>query len=308
MTDSNYYTVSGWMINKLGLSGNDLICFAIIYGFSQNHTSKFEGSFNYMAEFMSCSPKTAQRSIDKLLSRNLIYKLEQGISKQHPSAYRSNVEYDDGKLTYIHGTMDKMTIVKETQYYGQNDNSTMDNLTTVTMDKMTNNINRDIYCDNNEKKDINSSNDSFISKEMDESLSDEKPKKKRFTGINPSKEEIETYIKEKGYHITAESMINYYTDHGRFPVWRMANGNLVKDWKRCCGTFEDKWKERNENQPTYRRANTNDPYREVAKAYDEKARKQQEELHAKGRPSKADHDKLLEQLRESKGRAYQNLS
>lgn len=159
------------------------------------------------------------------------------------------------------------------------------------------------------KKDINSSNDSFISKEKDESLSDEKPKKKkRFAGINPSKEEIEAYIKEKGYHITAESMINYYTDHGRFPVWRMANGNLVKDWKRCCGTFEDKWKERNENQPTYRRVNTDDPYREVAKAYDEEAIKHQEELHAKGRLSKADHDKLLEQLRESKGRAYQNLS
>ena len=170
------------------------------------------------------------------------------------------------------------------------------------------NQNTNSFNESIEKKDINSSNDSFISKEMDESLSDEKPKKKRFTGINPSKEEVEAYIKEKGYHITAESMINYYTDHGRFPVWRMANGNLVKDWKRCCGTFEDKWKERNENQPTYRRVNTNDPYREVAKAYDEEVRKQQEELHAKGRLSKADHDKLLEQLRESKGRAYQNLS
>lgn len=230
--DSNYYQVDGWMITKLCLSGNDLICFAIIYGFSQNQVSKFEGSLNYIAEFMSCSPKTAKRCIDKLLESNLIYKLTQGKSKQTPSAYRSNVEYNDGKLTYIHSTMDKMTIVKNSDDYSQNDHSTMDKMST------NNNINNNYY-NNSEKKDINSV-PSFISKEKED-------KPKRFSGVNPSKEEVEAYIKERNYHISADEVIRYYTDRGRFPVWRLSNGNLVKDWKRCCGTFEDGWKRRNKD-------------------------------------------------------------
>ena len=90
-----------------------------------------------------------------------------------------------------------------------------------------------------EKKDINSV-PSFISKEKGD-------KPKRFSGVNPSKEEVEAYIKERNYHISADEVIRYYTDRGRFPVWRLGNGNLVKDWKRCCGTFEDGWKKRNEN-------------------------------------------------------------
>lgn len=303
MTDSNYYTVDGWMVNKLGLSGNDLICFAIIYGFSQNQTSKFEGSFNYMAEFMSCSPKTAQRSVDRLLSRNLIYRLEQGISKQHPSAYRSNVVYDDGKLTYIHCTMDKMTIVKETQDYGQNDHSTMDNLTTVTMDKMTNNINKDIYIDNNEirKKDINSSTDSFISKESEGDC--DKPRK-RSSGVMPSKEEVEAYIAKKGYHFSADEFIRYYTCDGELEVFRFRDGRLVKDWHRCCVTFEDNWKKRGGYQADYRKAKPDDPYIEYARELEERKRKEQEERN--GRLSEADHAALIEQLRQGKGRAFQN--
>ena len=90
-----------------------------------------------------------------------------------------------------------------------------------------------------EKKDINSV-PSFISKEKED-------KPKRFSGVNPSKEEVEAYIKERNYHISADEVIRYYTDRGRFPVWRLSNGNLVKDWKRCCGTFEDGWKRRNKD-------------------------------------------------------------
>ena len=251
--DSNYYQVDGWMITKLCLSGNDLICFAIIYGFSQNQVSKFEGSLNYIAEFMSCSPKTAKRCIDKLLESNLIYKLTQGKSKQTPSAYRSNVEYNDGKLTYIHSTMDKMTIVKNSDDYSQNDHSTMDKMST------NNNINNNYY-NNSEKKDINSV-PSFISKEKGD-------KPKRFSGVNPSKEEVEAYIKERNYHISADEVIRYYTDRGRFPVWRLSNGNLVRDWKRCCGTFEDGWKKRNQNgfgyQPKTTKLTNDDDDKEIA--------------------------------------------
>ena len=42
--DENYYQITGWMINRLGLKGAKLNIFAIIYGFSQDGESEFSGS------------------------------------------------------------------------------------------------------------------------------------------------------------------------------------------------------------------------------------------------------------------------
>lgn len=42
----NYFQVSGWMVNNLKLQGNELMLFAIIYGFSQEENSRFTGSIN----------------------------------------------------------------------------------------------------------------------------------------------------------------------------------------------------------------------------------------------------------------------
>ena len=233
MDDGNYYTVQGWMVNKLDLSGYELACFAIIYGFSQDGQSPFKGSLDYISSFLKCSTRTVQRNIDNLIEKNFIYLVSKGTTKSNPSVYKANVKYKDGEIIYINPTVDKMSIVKMSDNCRQNVHSTIDKMST------NNNINN--YSYNNEKKDINSV-PSFISKEKGD-------KPKRFSGVNPSKEEVEAYIKERNYHISADEVIRYYTDRGRFPVWRLSNGNLVKDWKRCCGTFEDGWKRRNGNNP-----------------------------------------------------------
>jgi hypothetical protein len=48
MKDENYITIQGWMINKLNLSGTELIIYAVIYGFSQDEGSVFDGSIKYL--------------------------------------------------------------------------------------------------------------------------------------------------------------------------------------------------------------------------------------------------------------------
>ena len=35
MKNENYITIQGWMVNELKLTGNDLICYALIYGFTK---------------------------------------------------------------------------------------------------------------------------------------------------------------------------------------------------------------------------------------------------------------------------------
>ncbi len=126
------------------------------------------------------------------------------------------------------------------------------------------------------KKDIYSSDDSYISKEKSESPS----KKKRFTGINPTLDQVETLIKAKGYHFDARDIIRYYTSDGEYDVWRFRDGRLVKDWKRCCITFEDRWQEKfgNGYKPSAKTFQPSD--------YDEEADKRHiEELIRKQRES-----------------------
>lgn len=99
-----------------------------------------------------------------------------------------------------------------------------------------------------EKKDINSV-PSFISKEKEPDaenpqLDKPKRKKKEYTYINPSREEVEAYIKEQGLHITYESMYGYYFNEEK-GGWAKKDGTPVLNWKGTCWTFEGHWKERN---------------------------------------------------------------
>lgn len=71
---TNFYTVQGWMLSDLGLKGNALAAYAIIYGFSQDGKSEFTGSANYLAEWMGCSRSTVMDTLKKLVEKGLLVK------------------------------------------------------------------------------------------------------------------------------------------------------------------------------------------------------------------------------------------
>lgn len=72
--NENYVTIQGWMINELNLKGNELMCYAIIYGFSQITGCAFTGSYQYLADWCNTSRRTIITVIDNLVSKNLIIK------------------------------------------------------------------------------------------------------------------------------------------------------------------------------------------------------------------------------------------
>ena len=74
MQDENYYVVSGWMINRLKLSGNELLAFAVIYGFSQTDGTVFSGSLDYLCKSMGCARRAALNVLDRLMEKGLIFK------------------------------------------------------------------------------------------------------------------------------------------------------------------------------------------------------------------------------------------
>ena len=87
---NNYYTIQGWMLTDLGLKGNALAAYAIIYGFSQDGRSEFTGSAKYLAEWMGCSRSTVMDTLKKLVDKGLLAKrdfLQDGVVL---CAYKAN--------------------------------------------------------------------------------------------------------------------------------------------------------------------------------------------------------------------------
>lgn len=78
--DNNFIAIQGWMRTKLNLKGNELLIYALIYGFSQDGNSKFSGTRRYIAEWCGCSMKTVDNTIASLLAKRLLVKHEKYVN------------------------------------------------------------------------------------------------------------------------------------------------------------------------------------------------------------------------------------
>ena len=73
--DDNYILVPGFARN-MGLKLVDLLVYSIIYGFSQDGESKFNGSRQYFADWIGCTTRTVQTSLNFLADNGYITKTE----------------------------------------------------------------------------------------------------------------------------------------------------------------------------------------------------------------------------------------
>ena len=72
--DDNYYQISGWMLNRLGLKGVALSVYAIIYGFTQDGDTEFSGSRQYLADFTGTTRPTIDKALKELIEKGYISK------------------------------------------------------------------------------------------------------------------------------------------------------------------------------------------------------------------------------------------
>lgn len=98
--NENFIAIQGFMVKELGLSGNELIAYALIYGFLQDNESEFKGSLNYVAEWLNCSKTTAFNLLNKLADDGFIKKTEKTINGVKFCNY-SAVKPDDEELKKI---------------------------------------------------------------------------------------------------------------------------------------------------------------------------------------------------------------
>lgn len=114
MQSKNFIVIHGWMINELNLKGNDLLVYALIYGFSQTDNQYYTGSLDYLAEWCNSTKQGIIKNLESLLSKDLIVKEQLGYNK-----YRWSTKFNtmvnkvdhDGKQSLPNNIVKKHLVV-----------------------------------------------------------------------------------------------------------------------------------------------------------------------------------------------------
>ena len=78
--EENYISISGWMVTRLGLKGNELLVYAIIYGFSQDDETRFTGSLQYLADWTNSTKQSCIKCLKSLAEKGYITKYEKVVN------------------------------------------------------------------------------------------------------------------------------------------------------------------------------------------------------------------------------------
>ena len=97
--DENYVSIQGWMVTKLGLKGNELLIYAIIYGFSQAEDQAFNGSLQYLADWTNSTKQGVTKNLKALVEKGYITKEDK---------YINNVKFCEYQTTKFNTVCNKV--------------------------------------------------------------------------------------------------------------------------------------------------------------------------------------------------------
>ena len=86
---NNYIAIQGWMVEQLGLKGNELLAYALIHGFSQDGKNQFTGSLTYIQQWLNCAHSTAVLTLQSLVKKQLVKKHEIHHNNQKYCTYQA---------------------------------------------------------------------------------------------------------------------------------------------------------------------------------------------------------------------------
>lgn len=107
MKQENYILVAGWMVKDLGLRGNELLAYALIFGFSQDGSSCFSGSAKYIAEWLNIDRRNALAVLNRLVEKGLVVKGEKFVNGVKLCDYRTALNNDEYRLIMMNAGGDE---------------------------------------------------------------------------------------------------------------------------------------------------------------------------------------------------------
>jgi len=90
MNSKSFIVIQGWMIKYFDLDTKELILFALIFGFTQDGKTIFNGSRKYISEMLNCSVNTSSKLLKELEKKELIIKNSKTISGVIFNSYTLN--------------------------------------------------------------------------------------------------------------------------------------------------------------------------------------------------------------------------
>ena len=91
MENKGYYTIQQWML-ELPFTLVETAIYAVIYGFSQDGNTKFQGSLAYLARMAKVSKDTARRALSKMVEGGFIVKTEKQVNGVTFNDYHCNLQ------------------------------------------------------------------------------------------------------------------------------------------------------------------------------------------------------------------------
>ncbi len=71
--DTHYIVLHGWIVNRLGLTSDEALVYALIYGYKDG----FDQPVAYIAQWLNASDKTARRVVQRLVAAGLLEEKQQ---------------------------------------------------------------------------------------------------------------------------------------------------------------------------------------------------------------------------------------
>lgn len=201
----NYITVQGWMVKDLGLKGNGLLVYALIYGFTQEESQWFEGSLRYISEWINATKRTTLNTLQDLVEQGLLKKQDYYKNDVKYAKYRAVSPVDDESFSTVvkklHGGGEKTSPGVVKSFHGGGEKTSPNNI----------DDNANYNLSNNDR---------------------EGTKRKRFTP--PTFEEVEKYCLERKNSINPAKFMSYYESNG----WRVGGKSPMRDWKAAVRSWE----------------------------------------------------------------------
>lgn len=133
--ENTYITIQAFMVNELQLKGNELLIYAIIYGFSQDGEGEFTGSLQYLADWTQSTKQGVMKALQSLCEKQLILKNVE---------YKNNIRFCTYKSSMVCNKVEqgmKQSLMGyETKFNGGIKQSLPNNINDTLDNNKTNNI------------------------------------------------------------------------------------------------------------------------------------------------------------------------
>ena len=91
----SFCLIETWMCKQLNLSGNELLTFALIYGFSKDGKSEYYGGRKYISDMFNISMSTVDNTLKSLCKKGLIEKIDRTKNNVTLYSYKSLILTDE---------------------------------------------------------------------------------------------------------------------------------------------------------------------------------------------------------------------